>query len=416
MSTASRAYRFYLLGRRWLKDPSCEPGGLEELLARSLDLDPGFAPAWELAARFQHRLGRACMFGRAHLEEALTAAEQAATLDPASPSAQLLVGRLQLELGDPLGAYRRARNVREGFPQLPSAACLELRTLTYLGHPQAAEEARARCFAAAGGGDLGDDGVAPEISLYLGEPERFLAEMRAAPGLRARYSRGQALLLAGDEAAAEAQLAPLFSAAPGQLWARLAQALLAVVQDKPQEAIQVATVLARNATAVGLQDGEVSYRIAQVLALAGDADGALDMLGTAVAQGFVCAACFRADRSLIELRNHPAFGSLVLAAEQRITPISLHDNAGGSQRGRPMAIESASGRRRVQLFARMDVVTLSVDDIVAAIDLHRLHGFSIWDALIVRAALISGCRVLYTEDMQDGGRIDGLQIVNPFAQ
>ncbi|HEX9700007.1 MAG TPA: hypothetical protein VGD06_11160 [Acidobacteriota bacterium] len=70
----------------------------------------------------------------------------------------------------------------------------------------------------------------------------------------------------------------------------------------------------------------------------------------------------------------------------------------------------------MQLFARMDVVILSVDDVVAAIDLHRLHGFSIWDALIVRAALISGCRVLYTEDMQDGRRIDGLRIVNPFAQ
>ena len=55
------------------------------------------------------------------------------------------------------------------------------------------------------------------------------------------------------------------------------------------------------------------------------------------------------------------------------------------------------------------------DDLLAAIDLHRLHGFSIWDALVVRAALVSRCRVLYTEDLQHGQRIDGLEVVNPFV-
>jgi predicted nucleic acid-binding protein len=34
--------------------------------------------------------------------------------------------------------------------------------------------------------------------------------------------------------------------------------------------------------------------------------------------------------------------------------------------------------------------------------------------LIVTMALTSQCRVLYTEDMQDGRVIDGLRIANPF--
>jgi predicted nucleic acid-binding protein len=33
---------------------------------------------------------------------------------------------------------------------------------------------------------------------------------------------------------------------------------------------------------------------------------------------------------------------------------------------------------------------------------------------VIRAALNAGCRVLYSEDLQDGRRIDGLEIVNPF--
>ncbi|WP_292994765.1 hypothetical protein [Nitrosomonas sp.] len=36
------------------------------------------------------------------------------------------------------------------------------------------------------------------------------------------------------------------------------------------------------------------------------------------------------------------------------------------------------------------------------------------DALIVAAALESGCTRLYTEDLQHGQKIDGLVIENPF--
>jgi len=70
----------------------------------------------------------------------------------------------------------------------------------------------------------------------------------------------------------------------------------------------------------------------------------------------------------------------------------------------------------VEVFSHMDVVRLDVDDVLAAIDLHRLHELSIWDALVVRAALLSGCRTLYTEDLQDGRRFESLQVVNPFRE
>ncbi len=72
-------------------------------------------------------------------------------------------------------------------------------------------------------------------------------------------------------------------------------------------------------------------------------------------------------------------------------------------------------KRHVASYARLDVVSLAVPDALAAIDLHRLHGFSIWDALIVRAALNGSCATLYTEDLQHGRLIDTLVVGNPFA-
>jgi predicted nucleic acid-binding protein len=79
-----------------------------------------------------------------------------------------------------------------------------------------------------------------------------------------------------------------------------------------------------------------------------------------------------------------------------------------------LGLAAVEARRRIEIFSHLDVVRLDVDDILAAIDLHRLHELSIWDALVVRAALMSGCRTLYTEDLQDGRKFDGLRIVNPF--
>ena len=43
------------------------------------------------------------------------------------------------------------------------------------------------------------------------------------------------------------------------------------------------------------------------------------------------------------------------------------------------------------------------------------YGFSVYDAMIVAAALEAGCTTLYTEDMHDGLMVEGqLRIVNPF--
>ena len=81
---------------------------------------------------------------------------------------------------------------------------------------------------------------------------------------------------------------------------------------------------------------------------------------------------------------------------------------------RKLQVDARVARRKVELLAEFDVATPEVADILAAIDLHRHHGFSFWDALIFRAAKQTGCSVLFSEDMQDR-EIDGLQIVNPFG-
>jgi len=81
---------------------------------------------------------------------------------------------------------------------------------------------------------------------------------------------------------------------------------------------------------------------------------------------------------------------------------------------RKLRVDPRIARRKVELLAEFDVAAPEASDILAAIDLHRLHGFSFWDALVLRAAKQAGCSVLFSEDVQDGSEMDGIQIVNPF--
>jgi predicted nucleic acid-binding protein len=53
----------------------------------------------------------------------------------------------------------------------------------------------------------------------------------------------------------------------------------------------------------------------------------------------------------------------------------------------------------------------------AALKIAEQHGYGIYDALVVAAALEAGCAILYSEDFQDGQTIERqLTIRNPFAR
>lgn len=49
-----------------------------------------------------------------------------------------------------------------------------------------------------------------------------------------------------------------------------------------------------------------------------------------------------------------------------------------------------------------------------ALDIQDRYRYGFYDSLIVAAALDAGCSRLYSEDLHDGQRIEGLTIENPF--
>lgn len=73
--------------------------------------------------------------------------------------------------------------------------------------------------------------------------------------------------------------------------------------------------------------------------------------------------------------------------------------------------EFLAGVRRL---CRVDALTPEVHDVGRAVAAR--YRLSVFDAMIVGAALLGGCRTLHSEDMQDGLLVEGiLRIRNPFV-
>jgi len=69
----------------------------------------------------------------------------------------------------------------------------------------------------------------------------------------------------------------------------------------------------------------------------------------------------------------------------------------------------------VQLWSQHDTVSHTPELVARGLALHQAHSISMWDALVVQAALDARCDVLLTEDLQHGRRFGDLEVRNPFA-
>jgi predicted nucleic acid-binding protein len=81
---------------------------------------------------------------------------------------------------------------------------------------------------------------------------------------------------------------------------------------------------------------------------------------------------------------------------------------------RKLGLPVEAARQRVETLAKLDVVRIEPELILAAIDLHHRRKISFWEALVLRAAVAGGCGRLLSEDLGDGVSYEGVRVENPF--
>jgi predicted nucleic acid-binding protein len=77
-----------------------------------------------------------------------------------------------------------------------------------------------------------------------------------------------------------------------------------------------------------------------------------------------------------------------------------------------------AGQARTAILSWRDAFPLidtSESVIVAAAELATTHRLGFWDAVVLASAAEGGCRLLLSEDLQEGFTWHGVTVTNPFA-
>jgi predicted nucleic acid-binding protein len=116
-------------------------------------------------------------------------------------------------------------------------------------------------------------------------------------------------------------------------------------------------------------------------------------------------------------KNHVAVDLLTKLWDDNTGVIStqvLQEFAVNLQRRISLSLTFQEVRTRIALYLDWEVVVNGKGAVLRGLDAKEKYQISFWDAMIVQAAEIAGCEVLYSEDLSHGQEYGGVLVVNPF--
>ena len=115
-------------------------------------------------------------------------------------------------------------------------------------------------------------------------------------------------------------------------------------------------------------------------------------------------------------RQHDALALIAkLADEQTLIPVQVLGelfNVLTRKAGQSRAAARSAVLRWGDTFP---LIETSSSVLLMAMDLAADHQLAMWDAVALSAAADAGCRLLLSEDLQDGFTWSGVTVANPFA-
>jgi predicted nucleic acid-binding protein len=71
-------------------------------------------------------------------------------------------------------------------------------------------------------------------------------------------------------------------------------------------------------------------------------------------------------------------------------------------------------RKEIELLRSLELVELTINLILKAIDISEKYKLSYWDSLIIVAAINAKCSIIYSEDLSSGQKFESVKIINPY--
>lgn len=265
---------------------------------QSLERDPQFAAAWAERGRLERVLGK--FEDPTQLAAAETSLRRALALDPDSGAAQYYLAQLEIDfgrVGDALARLLDRAWQRRAEPTVLAGLVHACRYGGLLDASVAAHRAAVRL-----------DPTIPTSVLHTYYHQGAYAQLQAE--LHRSSDPIEARLLGAMGRRDEAIVAAVreevrYGAIP--LLRAFSTAIRAGLQGRADEALEVMRPFGDRPHT----DGEMLFYVAEVHALVGDTDRAVDRLHQAVDGGFFCVSAFDRDPYFEGLRQLPAWGPLV---------------------------------------------------------------------------------------------------------
>jgi DNA-binding winged helix-turn-helix (wHTH) protein/tetratricopeptide (TPR) repeat protein len=313
-------YQFFInMGLQRRLTESCgDAENSVKVLEDSLASDPDFAPAWLGLGVATYAQVWACGLGGERTKNALAAFDRAVALAPSRTEAAMAEVTILTTLGKTDEAYELCQRYLPAHPASPNVLYNAQYVLRYAGFLQRSRKLLEELVAVDPGYLAAyAGGVSPAVYLYLGEWDRFLALLPDNKDSYSYYLRGLAERLRGRPEVARGWLESSVRAGQSSVFGRLSQALLAAIDDRGDVAERLVEEVALQRRRRGAADGEITYKQAEVLALAGRVESATRELRATVEEGFFCARCLELNPSFAAMHDDPDYREALGLARQR---------------------------------------------------------------------------------------------------
>jgi len=316
-TTDPMAFRLVIASHHSVANDQCQ-GVVHaiDLLQQAVDRDPQYVYAWHQLMTVYFKSIWLCGLSNEYYEKALAAADQVDILAKGVfPSVAIARNAVLIETNRVEQAYKS--NLQYGANQT-NLIYLKVSNLRYAGFLKLAKQQIDKILAI-------DPyfyssrpiNSAPNTLLYLNDYESHLALMTVPGHIYHDYYRALNFYVRGKTKAALETLSIHKTNNPTSTFDRFVMGLYHICMqqfDQAREHIDAVVDLRRNQVH---EDGEMTYKQAQLYAMIGDQEAALEQLKLSLKQGFFPAQYWQNDPALITIVDDPRFASLFKQAQQR---------------------------------------------------------------------------------------------------
>lgn len=307
------AYEYCLRGRDLLSESANNYSLAREMLEKSVEVDPGYAPAWAYLGLAYNSVATAQFGGEEYYTKARDSYEKSIKLNPEQIEARLFTAILLTDTGKVDEAIPLLKGVLKTNPNLAKAHWELSYSYRYGGMLNESKEEGETALKL-------DPSVANRTFntyLYLGDYNKFLSSLPVRKDAYFIFYRGFAYYHLENYQEAAQLFDQAYELAPTSIFGQIGRALSLSIGGKTAEGIALMKSCEERISEKGVHDGEAMYKIAQVYAMLGEREAALRMLQHSIESGFFCYPYFVKDKLLDNIRNLAEFQKLLDLARTR---------------------------------------------------------------------------------------------------